>query len=302
MFEEQILAQCRNGTVSGASKLLREHDTRIWRVLRYYVNECKKKAVYRGVTNIGIDEKSKRGHNYLTLFVNLDSRKVMYIAEGKDKQTVKDFCKDFRAHKGDPKKVKNVTCDMSLTFEKAIAECMPNAIIITDKFHVIKHFNDKINKTLRDDIKAGHALKRTKWIWMKNRENLTERQQETFDSISTKKTKTARAYQMKLAMQEIYQMIDKTQAEIELKRLIRWMQLSRIDHMRTLAKTLKNHFNNILHYFDARLTNAILEGTNNIAENIKTNSRGFRNDEYYKTMIYFYCGDFEVSVNSVHPH
>lgn len=77
--------------------------------------------------------------------------------------------------------------------------------------------------------------------------------------------------------------------------------MSRNEHMKKLAKTLTNHLDNILNYFDNRLTNAILEGTNNITQNIKNNSRGFRNVEYFKTMIYFYAGDFEVSVDMVTP-
>lgn len=255
-----------------------------------------KNADFSDVKNIGIDETSKKGHNYITTFVNLDTRKVMFVADGKDKQTILELCKDFEKQSGIKQNIVNVTSDMSLAFERGITEHMPNAKIIIDKFHVIKYFNDALNKTLRDDIKAGYQFKKTKYIWMKNRENLTEKQASKFESISKKNSKTARAYQMKIAMQEIYRLTDKQEATIEFKKLIRWLKLSRNEHMKKLAKTLENHFDNILNYFDDRLTNAILEGINNITQNIKTNARGFRNPEYFKTMIYFYSGDFNISV------
>jgi transposase len=191
---------------------------------------------------------------------------------------------------------------MSLAFEKGIRENMPNSNIIIDKFHVIKYFNDALNNTLKKDIKNGYDLKRTKYLWMSNASNLSDNQYDKFSIISKENSKTARAYQMKLTMQEIYKLDSKQEATIQIKKLINWMSKSKNEYMTKLSKTLRSHLNNILNYFDDRLTNAVLEGINNVVQNIKTNARGFRNIENFKIMIYFYCGDFDISVNSIHPH
>jgi len=296
MMEAHILEMARTGSISKVSKILEITDTRIWRVVRYWVDKCREQADYSAVANCGIDETSKKGHNYITNFVDLDKRKVMFVANGKDNKTVAEFNRDFKAHKGEPEKIKNITSDMSLAFEKGIKENFKNSEIIIDKFHVIKYFNDALNKTLRDDIKAGRDFKKSKYIWAKNKENLTEKQTERFKSMNKKHSKTAKAYQMKVAMQEIYQLLERDEAENALKRLISWMKRSRNEHMKKLAKTILNHWENILNYFDNRLTNAILEGINNIIQNIKHTARGFRNYDYFKTVVYLYCGAFAVSV------
>ena len=74
------------------------------------------------------------------------------------------------------------------------------------------------------------------------------------------------------------------------------MKLSRLEPMIASGKMLEKHLDNILNYFDDRYTNAALEGINNVIQNSKGNARGFRNPEYFKAIIYLYCGDFEVEV------
>ena len=301
IMEAHIVEMAKLGAVSKAAKLLRITDTRMWRVILYHVHKCRKNADYSAVVDVGIDETSKKGHNYLTNFVDLNTRKVLYVANGKNNQTITEFAKDLQAHGGKQENIVNTTCDMSLAFEKGIKREFANSAIIIDKFHVIQYFNDALNKTLRDDIKAGHDFKKSKYIWAKNRENLTEKQEARFQAMNKQKSKTAKAYQMKVAMREIYRLTDKKEAAERLKKLINWMRRSRNEHMKKVAATIQNHWENILNYFDNRLTNAILEGINNIVQNIKRTARGFRNDEYFKTVVYLFCGAFTVRVGGPTP-
>jgi len=101
---------------------------------------------------------------------------------------------------------------------------------------------------------------------------------------------------MRETLQEIYTLTDKEEARKQFKRLIRWMKLSRLEPMIAASEALEKHLDNILNYFDDRYTNAALEGINNVIQNSKGNARGFRNPEYFKAIIYLYCGDFEVKV------
>ena len=101
---------------------------------------------------------------------------------------------------------------------------------------------------------------------------------------------------MRETLQDIYTLTDKDEARKQFKGLIRWMKLSRLTPMIEASKALEKHIDNILNYFDDRYTNAALEGINNVIQNTKGNARGFRNPEYFKVIIYLYCGDFEVEV------
>ena len=301
MMEGHIIEMARVGAVSKSAKILRITDTRMWRVIMYHVDNCRKKADYSNVADLGIDETSKKGHNYITNFVDLQARKVLYVANGKDNQTITDFANDLISHAGKKENILNTTCDMSLAYEKGIKREFKNSKIIIDKFHVIKYFNDALNKTLRDDIKDGYDFKKSKYIWMKNRNNLTMKQEERFKSMNKQRSKTSKAYLMKVVMQEIYQLTDKNEAVVKLKKLLSWMKRSRNNHMKKVANTIINHWDNILNYFDNRLTNAILEGINNIIQNIKHTARGFKNYDYFKTVIYLYCGAFVVQVCKTTP-
>ena len=301
MMEAHILEMAKVVAVSKAAKILRITDTRMWRVIMHHVNKCREAADYSNVTDLGIDETSKKGHDYITNFVDLKTRKVLYVAKGKDNKTITEFSNDLTAHNGKKENVVNTTCDMSLAFEKGIKREFKNSGIIIDKFHVIKYFNDALNKTLRDDLRAGRDFKKSKYIWAKNRENLTEKQEIRFKAMNKQHSKTAKAYQMRVAMQEIYQLTDKKEATAQLRKLVSWMKRSRNVHMKKVAGTLLNHWDNILNYFDNRLTNAILEGINNIIQNIKHTARGFRNYDYFKTVIYLFCGAFTVTVDTSTP-
>jgi len=101
---------------------------------------------------------------------------------------------------------------------------------------------------------------------------------------------------MRETLQDIYTLTDKVEARKQIKKLIKWMKLSRLEPMKKVGNLLQEHLDNILNYFDDRLTNATLEGINNVIQNVKGNARGFRNPEYFKTLIYLYSGDFKVRV------
>ena len=123
----------------------------------YHTERCRKKADYSTCTSLGIDETSKKGHNYLTNFVDLAKRKIMFIVTGKDSGVVGEFSKDFVLHGGVPERVVNTTCDMSLAFEKGIKREFVNSRIVVDQFHVIKYFNDALNKL---------CMMRLNWMWV----------------------------------------------------------------------------------------------------------------------------------------
>jgi len=99
-MENHIIEMAKTSSINKASKLLRITDTQMWRIIHYHVNRCRKNADFSNLTNLGIDETSKKGHNYITNFVDLDKRKVMYVALGKDARTVGEFAVDLELHAG----------------------------------------------------------------------------------------------------------------------------------------------------------------------------------------------------------
>lgn len=294
LFESWCLELAKHMPVEVIAEMVGEHDTRLWRFIRHYVDEARKQENCSGTEAIGIDETSKKGHSYITVVVDLRKKNVIFVTDGKDSSTVNDFSTDFASHGGNADRIGIVTCDMSLGFKKGINEKFKNAKMIIDKFHVIKHANEAVDKTRKAEAKSNAELKGTKYLWLKNGENLSDKQKEKRDSLMKLHLKTGRALMMREELQDIYESSGtRDTAETRLGALCSWIMHSRINEMKPFAKLIRNHFEEILNYFDYQYTNAILEGTNSIIQNIKRRARGFRNTEFFKTMIYLVCGKLD---------
>ena len=295
LFEAMVLEYAKHMTVSVLARLVNENDKRLWTIIKHYVEAALALVDMSGVEMLGMDETSMKGHNYITLVADLKTHNVLFVTEGKDASTIDAFVKDFKAHGGDPDKINIITCDMSLGFEKGVKACFKNAETIIDKFHVIKHANEAVDKVRKEEAKTNAILKKTKYLWLKNASSLTEHQRRKMESLSSERLKTGRAYSMRVTIQDIYETCnDRTSAEKKLKKLYYWLTHSRLEPMKKFAVTLKNHWSEILNYFDNRYTNAVLEGINSVVQNIKTRARGFRNTEYLATMIYLVCGELPI--------
>ncbi len=295
LFEAMVVELAKCQPVADIAEQVGEHDTRLWRFIRHYVDEARLYEDCTGVGAIGIDETSRRGHNYITVVADLVERNVINVTPGKDAHTVERFARDFMDHNGDPDRARLVTCDMSLGFAKGIREHLPNAAKIIDRFHVIKHANEAVDRVRRAEGRENGLLKRTKYLWLRNEANLTELQLETKRGLQRQRLKTARACRMRETLQDIYDTsASRAEAEAGFRALCSWMTRSRLEPMKTLARQFRRHWDDILAYFDHRRTNAILEGLNSIIQHVKTRARGFRNMEYFSTMIYLTCGKLDL--------
>ena len=122
LFEAWVMELSKHLPVSVIAKLIGVYDKRLRRFIKYYVSEARKLEDYSDVENIGMDETSQKGYNYITVMVDTSKRKVIFTTEGKDHTTVDKFVEDFKEHNGDPDNVKVITCDMSLGFKKVVKD------------------------------------------------------------------------------------------------------------------------------------------------------------------------------------
>ena len=295
LFEAWVLELAKHVPPAAIARIVDENDTRLWRFIKSYVDKARERVDESEVINIGMDETSKKGQNYITLVVDLDTHYVLFVTDGKDATTIDRYVEDMKAHNGNPDNIRIVTCDMALGFKAAAEKNFKNSTQVIDKFHVIKNANDAVNDVRKAEAKENSLLNHTRYIWLKNDNNLSDNQKALKASLSKKHLKTSRACGMREELQDIYNTAsDRDGAEIALKKLCSWMMHSRLDRMKAFCKTIRDHWDGILSYFDHRYTNAILEGTNSVVQKIKERSRGFRNVEYFKTLIYLVCGGLDI--------
>lgn len=273
--------------VKSVANIVGEHDTRLWRVLNHYVSEARKIEDFSTVKNIGMDETSrKKGHNYVSVFVDLDEAKVLFATKGKDASTIKAFVDDLKEHSGDPEQIENVSCDMSKSFIKGTAENLKNAKITFDKFHVMKMVNKALDKVRKMEQVDNEILKKSRYVWLKNPQNRTEKQNKIFTSLSKMNLKTVRAYNIKLGIQNFWQINDSEIAEEYLNKWYFWATHSRLEPMKELAYSIKRHWNGILQYTKSGINNGILEGMNSLIQATKRKARGYRNADNLINVIY----------------
>lgn len=295
LFEALIMALVTAMPVGAAARLVGEHDTRLWRVIHHYVEEARARADASAVTRVAIDETAaRRGHDYITLFVDIDEARVVHVTEGKDAATVAAFADDMIEHGGDPDQITEVCIDMSPAFIKGTAEHLPNAAVTFDKFHAVKIINDAVDQVRRAEQKGQMVLKGTRYIWLRNPETLSDRQRVTLDALPTRTLKTARAYQIRLAFQDLYTEDSPESAEAYLKRWYFWATHSRLPPMIDAARTIKRHWDGILRWFDTKIANGLIEGINSLIQAAKAKARGYRSSRNLKAIVYLIAGKLDL--------
>jgi transposase len=282
LFETWAVELAQQMTILAASRRLRISDDRLWRLLKRIVNEALEEQDLSGIQNIALDETSwQKGHKYITLIFYYDRRRLIYATEGKGADTLSRFTEYLEAHEGAREKIRQVGCDMLPAFISGIEKNFPNASITFDKFHVIKAMNEALDEVRRREVKEYPILEKTRWDYMKNPENLSEKGRERLKKVaqSKKQLQTARAYTMKLLLQEILDARNTMSMEEgrgQLKKWVRWALLCRIPEVVKVGEMIKRHMEGILSWFRSRMTNALLEGYNSVLRAGRGIARGFR--------------------------
>mgnify|MGYP000057369368 CR=1 FL=1 len=292
LFEAFVLALVKEMPVAAVARLMGEYDTRLWRILHHYVEAGRRDADFSDVTRVGADETSaKRGQDYITLFADLEQARVLFATEGRDASTFGRFRLDLMAHGGRPEQIQELCMDMSGAYVRGAQMHFPLAEVVFDRFHVMKLVNDAVDQVRREEQKERPELAKSRYVWLKNPRNLTRRQREMLEELTPNSLglKTARAYQMKLALQEFWE-LPPSLAEMFLKRWYFWVTHSRMRPMVRVAKTLKEHWDGLLHWFDARVSNGLLEGINSLVQAAKAKARGYRSTKNLITMVYLISG------------
>lgn len=280
-------------TVAG---LVGEHDTRLWRVVEHYVDEAREAMDMSTVQNVGLDETSnRRGHDYITLFVDLEAQRLLAAQPGKDAKTIETFADDLSAHGHDPEAIPEVGMDQSPAFQKGVAEHLPKAQITFDRYHLTALDNGAVVEAVRRaKVHQQPDLKATRWIWLKNAKNLKPKQQEQPDTLKDRNLKTAAAYQLRLTFQELFTATDRHQGAALLKGWIDLPKESALLPMVKVAYTMQNHWDGILRWFETHLSNGTLEGFNNLLQSAKSKARGYRTAKNFINMAYLVLGKLDL--------
>jgi transposase len=301
LFEALLMQLAKSMPVHNVAQITRVSDYQIWAMLDKYTEQAREHENYEAVTHLGMDETSlAKGHDYISLFVDLHKKKTVFVAQGKDSDTVKAFKEDFTAHQGDENKITDVSCDMSPAFIKGVKENLPNALITFDKFHILKLINKAVDEVRQLESKENPLLKGTRYIFLKNDNNLTQKQREQKEKLSlpSLNLRSVRALNLRESFQQIYSAQTEESFEELLSKWYYWATHSRLEPIKKVAKTIKKHWDGILQWKRSQINNGILEGLNSVIQAAKRKARGYK-FKHFRTIAYLITGDLDF--NKVNP-
>ena len=296
LFEALILELCAHMPVHSVCQIINESDNKIWRLLKKYVDKALESEDYSHITAVGMDETSRtKGHNYITLFVDMLKGKTVHVAEGKDYKTVGDFVDVLEQHNGDRNQIKDASCDMSPAYIKGIGEFLPEANITFDKFHIMKIINNAVDQVRRDEISLQPILTNARYVLLKNEENLTKNQKDKLEELKLSKLnlKSIRALHIRQNFQEIYKTDTEEDFETLLKKWYFWATHSRLEPIIKAAKTIKAHWEGVLEWKKSQINNGILEGLNSIVQAAKAKARGFKTFRNFRIVVFLLTGKLD---------
>jgi transposase len=297
LFEALLMALMREMPVNAVARIVGEHDTRLWRLVDHHVEEARQRLDMSQVKAVAVDETAaRRGQDYVSLFMDLDLRRLLFGTAGNDQSTVQAFRKDLEAHGGSAERITEACCDMSQAFILGMKAQFPSVHLTFDRFHVMQLANKAVDDVRRVEARERPELKRSRYVWLKNRSNLSARQRGRLQELQHLNLKTAEAYRMRLTLQDFYEQANpKAAAEF----LADWCEMvleAGLEPMKKVARTLMEHAEGVLRWFWSGFSNGLLEGINSLIQAAKAKARGYRTTRNLLNIAYLIAGKLDFAL------
>jgi transposase len=290
-MEEEILSRARDCSIQGVSRQLDVHWTTVMRLMEKRVMEVADKRFRRPLRRIGVDEVSYgKGHNkYLTLVWDHDQGQVVWIARGREQETLEAFFRKLgprRSHN-----LKCVTMDMAHGYINAAREHAPQADIVFDRFHIERHLTDAVNEVRKQEFwrhegRWREVIRGKKFLLLKKRRRLHWRHRPELDAVLRLNRRLNSAYVLKEQFDLVWRFRIRSHMADELQRWHRMLRWKRLKPLQNFWKMIEHHMDGVLAWSRHRLTNAPLEGNNARIRGISQRGHGYRNPENLMVVIY----------------
>jgi transposase len=300
LFEALVIDWLKEASISAVSRLMGLSWNAIDGIMRRAVERGLSRREEGFPTQIGVDETAfRKRHDYVTVVSDQQGGNVLHVGGDRKKKTLKAWYESLMPEQREA--IQSVSMDMWPAFINATLESLPGAEekIAFDKFHVAKYLGEAVDQVRRQEHKALMAegyedLKGSKHAWLYNPENMTRKQKIRFKSLRDSTLKTARAWAIKELAMSLWHYVSKTWARKGWEQWLSWAVRSRLDPIKKVAKTIKEHLWGILNAVVLKVSNGPAEGINSRIKMIKVRSRGFRNKERFANAIYFHLGGLDL--------
>lgn len=288
-FEKFVIRLMNFATIENVANLLGVSWSLIKNIHKEYLRREYQKPDLGSLKYIGIDEFSiRKGHQYMTIFINLETGEIIHAVEGKSMESVTPFILELKEN---AKQLKAIAIDMNAAYASVARSHLPKVDVVFDRFHVSALLNATIEEIRRDQqARCNHVglkvIKGMRFLLLSNYENLDFKKKSSLESLLEVNQPIALAHSMK----EQIRLFWSKESVREGTRFLFWWILDAVEtgvkELERVGKTLLRHWEGVVNYFKHPITNAKTEGINNKIKTMKRQAYGFRDMEYFKLRLY----------------
>ena len=294
-FREHLFEECRQTSLKAVAERERIGCKTLERLYYALADRQIRQSQKSLVSRLGVDEISLlKGHGHFVLMIyDLDKGKVIDVLPDRKKETLQQYLKSWSQDRRDA--VTEVSMDLWEPYALAVRECLPQAKIVADRFHVTKLLTEQvglcrreIQRNLSDDEKK--EFKDCRWLLVRNEKDLSGEEKSRLGIIFKKAPSLETLHTLKEEFRSIYESEHTLEtAGNELRLWINRVKESGLKKLDRFLGTLHSRWDDILNYFNTRLTNGTGEGLNNKSKVIKRTAYGYRNVEHFSARILIEC-------------
>ena len=298
-LEYLILLFCQIMTQKAAARLLKIWHSTLSDILHRAIERLRTGHRIADMDKLGIDEISYcKGKKYATIVYDLDRQCVVWVGQGKGRETADLF---FKGSLTDTQrqKIRFASCDMSKAYMGAIEHWCPKAILVIDRFHIVKALNGAMDEVRKEEWRLAEgedkkALKGLRWLLFVHSKNRNKGETRRLNALKRSNRRIHRAWVLKDEFEAFWEYSYTQSAESFFSGWITAALKSRLKPMKEFALMLRRHENHILPFIKTRLTNAVSEGINRIIKIVKNRASGFANLPAFTDMIFLTVGDLDI--------
>lgn len=297
---------CEIASVNRTAELVMHDKSTTWRLDYHRMIYMLQNYKIPKAKKISVDEVYARKHSkyfkesrekrYFTIITDIETKKVIWVSEGRSKAALDSFYKLIGIERCE--QIEVVAMDQFEGYRSSTEEHCPKATIVLDKFHIIKNFEEVLNETrkyLHDLLPKNDPIKKKtrsslKFNFMKRADRRTDTETQSIKEVMEQNEDFMMLEIIKERMLSMYEETDATKALYIWTEIGDWVKYPKFFDLKRWYETLNSDWKCVANYFKYRVTTAISEGINNVIKTLKRKAYGYRNMEYFKLKIMQVCG------------
>jgi transposase len=287
-FVQYVLCLIAIGTILGVARFLGVGWDMIKNIHKEHLKKKYEEIEFDKLEFLSIDEFSiRKGHNYMTIFVDIRTGRIIHAIEGRSQSDIAPFLKELACK---AKNLKAIAMDMSGSFSSAVRSILPKVDIVFDHFHVdalIHKALDEIRRQQQNALERNskRIVKGKRFLLLRNYDSLDKSAKEGLQALLDINVPLLIGHTLKEQFRLFW-----LQPTIEKASgfLVRWLWdvfESELEPLIKVGKTLLGHAQGLINYFKHRISNGKIEGINNKIKTMSRQAYGFRDMEYFKLRL-----------------